>query len=365
MPDGNNSQPTMTMSKQFYLNEDLYEKEKEKIFYREWICIGHISQLPEVGSYFTADVAGQSVVAIRQKDDSIRVFYNVCQHRAHPLLKEGHGKRRVIACPYHAWTYDLDGELKRARGTDGVPGFKDQCIRLRQIRSDIAMGLVFLNMDDNAAPLMETIGKIISEVEEIAPNLAKMRMVAEHILHHESNWKVTLENFTECYHCPVAHKYLLENVYTSEDYKVTFDGPIFRHYSKGLGDPAIHGDDFRIWFIWPNFSIHRYPVHKCISLRHWRPHGHSKNDYVFRWYVDPDLSEDAVQEVIRYAQIHNDTTGEEDAVIAEQVQTGLKNRGYTSGPLVVKPEIGNENENAVAHFQQLYLMKMGAQSDAQ
>lgn len=350
-----------TISKHYYLDESIYTREQERIFYREWQCVGHIGQIPEPGDFFPIDVAGRSIVVVRQKDASVRAFYNVCQHRAHPLVQHS-GSCKMFTCPYHAWCYDLNGDLIRARGTEEVAGFAECEIKLHGIRTELTMGLIFVNFDDAAGPVADLLGEVIDEVDKAIPNLADMNLVAEHVLSHECNWKVTIENFTECYHCPVVHKTLVSTMYTAEDYRVTFDERIIRHRSKGLRDPEIHGSDFLIWFIWPNLAIELYPLYRCASIRHWWPHGNEKNDYVFRWYVDPDLTPGQVQEVVDYARLHNDTTGVEDAALTEQVQIGLRSPGYVSGPLVVTPEIGNESENAVAHIQQLYLQAMGKQA---
>ncbi len=347
-----------TMAKRYYLDPAVYEEEKERIFFKEWICVGHVSQIPETGSFLTAEIADERIVVFRQDDGSSRAFYNVCQHRAHPLV-EGCGQRGKITCPYHGWTYSVNGDLIGAPGCHGLAGFKDRNIKLRQVRCELVLGLIFVNLDEHAVPIAQKLGVVVDEIAAAFPRLEEMVLVAEHTQHHHSNWKVTIENFTECYHCPVAHKYLVQNTYSGEAYKVEFDGAIIRHSSKGHRDPAVHGEDFLVWFMWPTFAIELYPLHRCASLRYWIPRGHERCDYVFRWHTLPDLSPEAVQEVIDYAKVHDETTGDEDTALVDQVQVGLRSRGYTGGMLVVKPELNNECENAVAHLQNFYLQQMG------
>jgi phenylpropionate dioxygenase-like ring-hydroxylating dioxygenase large terminal subunit len=354
------SEPTTgieTMSKHYYLDAAVFEAEKNRLFYRHWQCIGHVCELPAPGSYFVADLAGESILAVKQEDGAVLAFYNVCQHRAHRLASERGSCDRFV-CPYHGWTYHLDGVLKGARGTADVTGFADRRIRLKAVRLEVVSGLIFINLDDEAAPLGATLGGAVQELQTACPGLADMKQVAEHTWTHECNWKVSVENFSECYHCPVAHKYLVANTYTAEDYRITFEGPIIRHSTKGHRDPSVHGADLLIWFVWPNFAIELYPLHRAISLRHFWPRGRHRTDYVYRWYVAPELEPAHVQEVVDYARVHHASTGQEDMDITREVYRGLHSRGYEAGPLVVTPEISNESENALAHWQAVYLSEM-------
>ena len=347
-----------TIPKHYYLDTEIFEAEKERIFYRWWQCVGHVCELPEPGSFFTTSLVDEPLIVVRDEDDALRAFYNVCQHRAHVLAADrGHCDRFV--CPYHGWTYDLAGHLIGARGTATVAGFEKRAVKLRQVRLETFCGLIFVNLDDDAAPLRDALGSIDEEILATKPAIAAMEMAAEHVMQHACNWKISVENFSECYHCPVVHRYLVANSYSAEDYRITFDGPIIRHISKGHRDASEHGEHLLIWYVWPNLAIEIVPIHHAVSIRHFRPVSLERADYVYRWYTDPGLAPARRQEVVDYARTHHETTGREDDRLVEQVQRGLRSRGYRTGPLVVTPEIGNESENAVAHVQALYLDALG------
>ena len=129
-----------TLPGNYYFDPDIYAREMDSIFYRNWQYICHVSLLKESGQYFVRDIGDQSVVVIRDKGGEIRAYHNVCQHRAHRLL-EGSGKTgNLITCPYHSWCYKLSGELQSARGSEGVKEFPKNDIRLQSVRVDIFCG---------------------------------------------------------------------------------------------------------------------------------------------------------------------------------------------------------------------------------
>ncbi len=122
-----------TLPARYCIDPEIYEREKEAVFYRSWIYDGHMEDLPEVGSYITCAVLDQGIVVIRDKEGGLRAFYNVCSHRAHELLT-GSGRTKAIVCPYHAWSYHLDGRLRTARGSEKVEGFDAGEFCLKSVR---------------------------------------------------------------------------------------------------------------------------------------------------------------------------------------------------------------------------------------
>ena len=200
-----------TIPKHYYLDTEIFEAEKERIFYRWWQCVGHVCELSQPGSFFTTSLVDEPLIVVRNEEVALRAFYNVCQHRAHVLAADrGHCDRFV--CPYHGWTYDLAGHLIGARGTATVAGFEKRAVKLRQVRLETFCGLIFVNFNDDAAPLRDTLGSIGSIEEELLaakPAIAAMEMAAPrrirdspHVMQHACNWKVSVENFSECYHSP-------------------------------------------------------------------------------------------------------------------------------------------------------------------
>jgi choline monooxygenase len=129
----------------YYTSPEIFDKEKEKIFSKSWIFAGHIEKVPKRGSYFTVRINDEEIFIIRESDDTIRAFYNVCPHRGHELVK-GEGKKNVITCPYHAWTFRLDGQLNKARGTSELKDFNSDEACLSSVRVEVFAKLIFINL---------------------------------------------------------------------------------------------------------------------------------------------------------------------------------------------------------------------------
>ncbi len=350
--------PQKTIPSYYYTDSDYYELEKERIFYRTWQFACHVTDIPEHGSFQTIQIADESVVVLRDNDDEIRAFYNVCRHRAHRLV-EGNGKRPLITCPYHAWAYGLDGKLVRAPGTKEIEGFDAQSIGLQTIRVDELCGLIFVNLDDNAENLDRLFPELRSDLVEHKPGLATMQQIHQSILPHACNWKVSVENYSECYHCQVVHKYSVSNLYSGSEYRITLKNGVVRHYTPSLKDREVHGD-LHIWFLWPNFAIQLYPLYRSVSLRHFQPLGPGESQYVYTWYIDPGLNDAQRAEVMALgSSTYHSTNGIEDQNIVRNVQLGLNSRSYDRGHLVIPPIASDTSEIAVADFQKRYLEAIG------
>ena len=188
---------------------DVYAKEQRAIFYRSWQYACHISRLSRPGHYFVRDIGDQSVLVLRDKTGEIRAFHNVCQHRAHRLC-EGNGKiPNRITCPYHNWSYALSGELEFARGSEDVTDFPIDNIKLQAVRVDTICGFVFFNFDNKADPMCETYPGLEDEILALAPTAEKLKLAHEQSFALKANWKNSVENYSECYHCPNQHPSLV------------------------------------------------------------------------------------------------------------------------------------------------------------
>jgi nitrite reductase/ring-hydroxylating ferredoxin subunit len=157
---GHDPDPALSMSlhADAYTDPKWFDVDQRAIFARTWQWLCHAEKLREPGSYVTGTVTGMPTVAVRDETGALRAFYNVCKHRAHELLS-GSGVRRSIVCPYHAWNFDLAGRLRRARGTGAMPGFDLSEVRLDQIQVIEFAGMVYVNLDPEAAPLPEQAGE--------------------------------------------------------------------------------------------------------------------------------------------------------------------------------------------------------------
>jgi len=141
-----NPADSFTLPARFYLDDDIYQKELDAIFYRNWWYAGHVSQLGKSGDYLTANVGDQNVFVVRDRDGDLRAFYNVCQHRGHELLN-GAGRTNVIVCPYHAWSYDLDGSLVGARNTAKMAGFSKCDFSLKPVQVEVFAATALMSIN--------------------------------------------------------------------------------------------------------------------------------------------------------------------------------------------------------------------------
>jgi phenylpropionate dioxygenase-like ring-hydroxylating dioxygenase large terminal subunit len=351
---GQPSNLTQTLPSRYYTDPAIYEEEKEKIFYRHWQCIGHVCMARNPGDYFTHKVADEELLIVRGKDDLLRAFYNVCRHRAHPLA-EGKGNCRLLVCPYHAWTYELDGRLRGAPNSKSAPEFDSSKIHLNEVQLETFCGLIFVNLGGGELTVKSLFGEIEEEIRSVKPDIEDLRLITDYPVVHNCNWKASVENFAECYHCPSVHPYLTRNVIDPQAYRVEVDGLIQRHYCRGREDI----ENQRIWHLWPNTAVGVYPIPnlgRVLCTRHMYPLDHCHTDYHYRWYADESVPDEPILE---YAQHHMKTTGAEDAAVAGAVQRGLASRGYDRGYLFSGPDAGPFSEVAVAKFQSLVLEALG------
>ena len=196
-----NQKPGYSLDQRFYTDPDIYELELERIVYRNWIFAGHVSQLPEPGDFRVLNVAGESAIIVRGKDGTINGFANVCRHRGSLVCLEEHGHTDKFACPYHGWMYDIDGKLFAAR--DMPEDFDMSAHSLKTVSVGIVHGLIFVCFTDDPLSLDAC-------REELAEPMAmfdfeNLKVAATKSYDIPANWKLSIENYQECYHCATAH----------------------------------------------------------------------------------------------------------------------------------------------------------------
>jgi phenylpropionate dioxygenase-like ring-hydroxylating dioxygenase large terminal subunit len=348
------------LGKGYYTDPEVARREGEAIFFRTWQYLCHEGDLVEEGDYVTASVLDQDLAVIRQADGTLHGFYNVCAHRAHTLL-EGRGNTRTITCPYHAWSYGLDGRLKRAPNSDRVAGFDAASICLTSVRVETLAGFVFVNLDPEAASLAETLGPEEEEIAAFAPEARGWRRRHHSTQHLACNWKVAVENYSECYHCAVAHPFLKDGVFDMASYRIETRARLHRHSCKGRAAENIpyavdaaatpNAADFASWYLWPNFALEVYPG-GYLDIYHWMPLGPGAVLQTIDWFAAPGT---AAGDVERIGDLHLANTVAEDRTIVEAVQKGLGSRGYGSGALMIDRDLTENSEHAVRHFQALVL----------
>lgn len=347
---------THSLEARYYTDPDIFAKERSGVLARTWQFAGHASDISEVGQYFTFEIAGENLFAIRGADGIARAFYNVCQHRAHELIK-GTGKTRVVVCPYHAWTYELTGALRSGPNLKSVKGLDKASICLTEVRTEDFNGFLFVNLDPDAAPMDDWFPGVRAELAEFVPSIAQLRPLEWIDIPEVCNWKVSIENYSECYHCSLNHPTFSSGVVRPETYDIQpAEGYVLRHttecqpaedmsYPIDLSVP--HAGEYRSFFLWPMFSFQVYPGN-LLNTYHWRAED-VDHCTVWRGWYSVDGAED---DITRQMAIQDrETTVAEDIGLVESVQRGLKSRGYRPGPLVVDPASGVNSEHSIQALQ--------------
>ena len=248
-----------------YSDESVFEREQAQIFGKNWLFACHVEKLADAGDFLVQTVAGVSLILVRDEADRLQAFYNICAHRAARLL-DGEGCKKRISCPYHGWTYDLQGKLLAAPNAKNITGFDHSRFQLQPVAIEEIHGLIFVNLDAQASPLCETIPELVSDLKRFAPDLPKLTFVHRTEAYLKANWKVAIENYSECYHCELIHKALVSGILDFESYRIDVIGRGHRHFSrpKSVTERSYEfieteQDEFLAWWLWPNFSFQNYP----------------------------------------------------------------------------------------------------------
>lgn len=342
------SGPVMGLDARYFKNEKMYRRIREEVFFKNWLLACHSSQVSRPGDYLTLEIDDQDVVITHTPEGEIRAFFNVCQHRGHKLA-QGSGNKKLLVCPYHAWSYDLNGGLKAAPHSSKVPGFDSSKICLTSIRLENFLGFLFINLDSDCKTMDETYPGIRQEILKLCPEIEQRKYAYQHTADEGCNWFVAVENYNECYHCSNCHptfaKGIIDpNSYSIEPYR---NCKVLHHTSKpSSSDDAwydMSGADYGSFFLWPASSIQIYPGGLVNSFS-WRPL-QVADVRVFRgFYSDSGEVDEVLQKII---DNDRETTFQEDLDIVKQVQRGLNSRGYKPGPLVLNPEGGINNERPI------------------
>jgi choline monooxygenase len=331
----------------WYSDPETLRREGPRIFARAWQYVGHTRQIAEPGHFFAATAGQIPIVVTRARDGRLSAFLNVCRHRGH-VVASGAGRRETLQCPYHAWTYGLDGRLRAAPRSDREPGFDTDELGLVPIQVDTWGPFVFVNPDPDAAPLHEALGDVPARLAEILDvDALEFRFRTEFEL--AANWKIACENFLECYHCAVAHPGFAEAVDISPDaYRLEAHGLV----SSQVGPLRQNGDSFlaggevprsQFHFLWPNFGINVFPGHPNLSCGSILPLGPERTLRFLDYFFAPGVEQAWVDELMAF----DGQIGREDTALVEGVQRGVRSGVLGDGRLLA------ESERLVSHFQLL------------
>lgn len=340
-----------------YRDQKFLEIEKNQIFHRSWQFLCHAEKLKEPGNYVAAEVHGQSIFAVRDQQGELNAFYNVCKHRGHELL-QGEGSRNLIVCPYHAWSYRLDGTLQSARCSEYISNFDPSEVCLDAIQIEMFCGLVFVNLDPEADALSAQSGNLAAEILAYAPDIENLKFAHRLTYTIQANWKTVIDNFLECCHCPVAHKDFCTLV-DMDTYKVRTHDIYSSHMAKaGLSDNQAYDvasatvTDHAVWYLWPNTALLRYPGRGNFMIWKFIPLGPEQTYEEFDFFYETSQPDEAETEAIRFI---DEVLQPEDIGLVESVQRGMRTPGFKQGRYLMDPEQSGMSEHAVHHFHGLIL----------
>lgn len=365
----------------FYKSDYVYHRELGSILFKSWIYAAHVSQVPRPGDYVLLEIGGDSIIITRTQAGDIRAHANTCRHRGARVCQDGAGNTSAFVCPYHAWTYNLDGSLRAARHMDGVAGFDKQHHALRAINVTVYMGLIFVNGDLSAArftPALEHVAEALG-----AYDLEHAKIARQKTYRIDANWKFCLENYLECYHCAPAHKayarmHTLQDSYANvgaqveamqarasgvtgvagiaKDYERIYAqaehfGACVAHSRYGLYDGYVTGSkdgapvaplmgsfqgydggagDFQFG---PVSFMLNYPDHAV--LYRFLPRSLNETDVELVWFVNGSAQEGTDYSADQVSWLWDHTT-EEDTFIIMQNSAGALSHFYKPGP--IQPE---------------------------
>ncbi len=340
-----------------YVEPEWHPFEQRSIIARSWQWVCHVERLRAPGAYVAVEIAGRPVVVIRDRDEQLHAFYNVCKHRAHELV-QGSGHLSRFVCPYHAWIFDLDGRLVTARHTEHLVDFTVDGVCLDAVRVEEFSGFVFVNLDSDASSLADESGELAAEIAKWAPDVADLTFAHRLTYEIESNWKNVVDNFLECYHCHVAHRDFVSLV-DMDTYTVSTHGIYSSHMAEAgrSANSAYAVDeatvrDHAVWWLWPNTCMMRYPGRGNFIILHIIPVGPNRTFETYDFFLETPEPTDDELDAIRYI---DDVLQPEDIAIVESVQRGMSTPAFDSGRIVHDPGGSGLSEHAVHHFHGLLL----------
>jgi choline monooxygenase len=333
----------------WYTDPAVLELERERIFRRSWQYIGHLGDVPEAASFFATTVGDVPVVVVRDREDEVRAFLNVCRHRG-SLVCEGSGRRETLQCPYHAWTYGLDGRLVTAPRAKREGGIDEPSLGLVPLRLETWGPLLFVNPDRDAAPLEEFLDGLPERIADAGIDLNALRFLQRSESELDCNWKVSAENFLECYHCPTAHPGFsaVMNVSVDSYLLETGAGRMTQHSPprvepKGAYDPRGEIERGQFHLLFPGTVVNVMPGRPNFSIGPIVPRGPQTTYRFLDYFVAEDADEGWIEESLAFdAQV-----GAEDQMLIERVQAGMRAGILDDGVLLP------ESEKLIAHFQAL------------
>jgi len=354
------------LPREYFFDSEIYQREKKNIFARTWRYVAHQNELAGPGDYMTLKIADESIIVLRGRDNQLRAFYNVCQHRAAELLQGCGNIKGFITCPYHSWSYDHTGCLRSATNADSVPGFDKSGYGLTSVRLEVWCGFVFVNLDKDAQPLAEQAFELEALIRQYCPEVETLKPAARQDYTVKSNWKALVDNFVESYHLALsgpAHKAFTDLV-DCRNFEVTphAGGPYSylwssHHAPAGpknnkayrYADERLMGgnNDFLSIHLFPDIGFVFFPGADALVAFVTAPDGPETTAEIFAYFTRDGATDEDTQKGVHYFSY---VLGIEDNDLVERVQRGLRSAGYRGGALMIDQAKSGRSEHAVARF---------------
>jgi len=341
--------PRPTLAGDDYTSQAVYDDERERLFFERWLCIGRADEVPTSGSFLVRDVAGESVLVLRNRAGELRAFYNVCAHRGTRLLDEEPGcgsVGKVIKCPYHAWSYDLDGRLVATPNVQEDEAFDRSDYPLHPVAVDEHAGFLFVSLAADPPPLRTSLldsNETITDFERY--RLGELRLARRLRYDVAANWKIVVENYNECLHCPTIHPELVQVVplyrkgevwdgETRDGGNEMVDGAT-SFTVTGASDlpkfPGLLPEDYGMYygvFQFPNLMVNLHPDAVMAYLVY--PKGPDRTLVLSEFYARPEAMEAPGFDLSPVIDLW-DLISRQDWAVCERAQLGVASRAYRSG----------------------------------
>jgi Rieske 2Fe-2S family protein len=334
-----------TLPREFFVSPEIFAEEQDRIFARRWLCVGREERIAERGAYFLQQIGSDGVIVLRDRQGAVRAFHNVCRHRGSRLCEEHAGRfGETIQCPYHAWTYALDGRLLAAPSADAIEEFRKSEWPLHPVATATWEGFVFVNLAEQPEPFEAAFAPLIGRFARFGlPALAAGRQVTYDV---RANWKLVVQNYSECYHCAPVHPALTKLSPPTSGENDLYAGPILGGFMEingaesltmsgracGLPVGDLPPEDLRrvyYYSIFPNMLLSLHPDYVMFHTL-W-PEAPDRTRIVCEWLFHPGTLGDPAFRPDDGVEFW-DMTNRQDWHICEESQLGVTSRAYRPGP---------------------------------
>ena len=356
-----------TLPQPYFTDPAILVQEKERLLLNGWVAVGRAEQVARPGAYFLANVAGESIIVLRDKSGTVRAFYNVCAHRGSQLCEEHQGQlSETLQCPYHAWTYSLDGRLIGAPSTNDLEGFSKSDWPLRPVAVGNWEGFLFLNLSPLPEPFEQYMGPVWDRFVRFGTTELRLGKTIEYTV--KANWKLIVQNYSECYHCALVHPELTRLTPPTGGQNDLTDGAFLGGYmdlNNPTGSMTMSGracglpvsgslpaeDHSRVYYysLMPNMLLSLHPDYVMYHIL-W-PRSTNETSISCNWLFNPRTLTDPSFDINDGVEFW-DLTNRQDWHVCELSQRGIESRGYRPGPY-------SHRESIPASFDRYYLRALG------